>query len=61
MAAKARGIREGFAAEDAAGRVPHNEQAEDLELERAVPLDVTARACCCPARPVVTVGNAADR
>ena len=25
------------------------------ELERAVPLDVTARACCCPARPVVTV------
>ena len=25
------------------------------ELERAVPLDVAARACCCPARPVVTV------
>ena len=25
------------------------------ELERAVPLDVSARACCCPARPVVTV------
>jgi len=25
------------------------------ELERAVPLDVTARACCCPAKPVVTV------
>jgi len=25
------------------------------ELERAVPLVVAARACCCPARPVVTV------
>jgi hypothetical protein len=25
------------------------------DLERAVPLDVTARACCCPARPAVTV------
>jgi len=25
------------------------------ELERAVPLDVATRACCCPARPVVTV------
>ena len=25
------------------------------ELERAVPLEVAARACCCPARPVVTV------
>jgi hypothetical protein len=25
------------------------------ELERAVPLDITAQACCCPARPVVTV------
>jgi hypothetical protein len=25
------------------------------ELERAVPLAVAARACCCPARPVVTV------
>ena len=25
------------------------------DLERAVPIDVTARACCCPARPVVTV------
>ena len=25
------------------------------ELVRAVPLDVTARACCCPARPAVTV------
>lgn len=25
------------------------------DLERAVPLDVAARACCCPARPVVTV------
>jgi len=25
------------------------------ELESAVPLDVAARACCCPARPVVTV------
>ena len=25
------------------------------ELERAVLLDVAARACCCPARPVVTV------
>jgi hypothetical protein len=24
------------------------------DLERAVPLDITARACCCPARPVVT-------
>jgi len=25
------------------------------ELESAVPLGVAARACCCPARPVVTV------
>ena len=25
------------------------------DLERAVPIDVAARACCCPARPVVTV------
>jgi hypothetical protein len=25
------------------------------DLERAVPMDVAARACCCPARPVVTV------
>jgi hypothetical protein len=25
------------------------------EQERAAPLDVAARACCCPARPVVTV------
>jgi hypothetical protein len=25
------------------------------DLERAVPIGVTARACCCPARPVVTV------
>jgi hypothetical protein len=25
------------------------------ELEPAVPLGVAARACCCPARPVVTV------
>ena len=25
------------------------------DLERAVPLDVAARACCCPARPLVTV------
>jgi hypothetical protein len=25
------------------------------DLKQAVPLDVTARACCCPARPVVTV------
>jgi hypothetical protein len=24
------------------------------KLERAAPLDVAARACCCPARPVVT-------
>ena len=25
------------------------------DLERAVLIDVAARACCCPARPVVTV------
>ncbi|MBO0818778.1 MAG: hypothetical protein J2P30_26885, partial [Actinobacteria bacterium] len=25
------------------------------ELERAAPLGAAARACCCPARPVVTV------
>ena len=25
------------------------------ELDRAVPLEVAARACCCPARPVFTV------
>jgi hypothetical protein len=25
------------------------------EQDRAAPLDVAARACCCPARPVVTV------
>jgi len=25
------------------------------DLERAVPIGVGARACCCPARPVVTV------
>jgi hypothetical protein len=39
--------------------LPHRTAAarEQLiaELERAVPLDVVARACCCPARPVVTV------
>lgn len=27
----------------------------DAELKRAAPLRVDARACCCPARPVVTV------
>ena len=38
---------------------PHRAAAASGQLmteqERAAPLDVAARACCCPARPVVTV------
>ena len=38
---------------------PHRAAAASRQLmteqDRAAPLDVAARACCCPARPVVTV------
>ena len=38
---------------------PHRAAAASGQLmteqERAAPLDVAMRACCCPARPVVTV------